>query len=135
MGDKVMLIDYFERVVGTPEEEPYCELVLYQHTETELILERYANGGTPEETVTTFHVPAEVYAKVMQTIQEHDMASWNSRNGCFALDGKLYVCKFQNGERFIRVSSDAMPEDGRRAFHEIRSLLNGYTQEKYLVSQ
>ncbi|MBR1589608.1 MAG: hypothetical protein IJ657_00805 [Acidaminococcaceae bacterium] len=135
MGDKVMLIDYFERAVGTPEEAPYYELVLYQHNETELLLERYANGGTPEETVTTFHVPAEVYEKVMQIIQGHDMASWNSHSDCFALDGKLYVCKFQDGERFIRVSSDAMPEDGQTAFHEIRSLLNGYTQEKYLVLQ
>ena len=133
MEEKVLLIDYFERVTGTPEEQPYFEIVLYQYSETELLLEKYVNGGTDEEILTTYHVPAEAYEKSLQVIKKFDMASWNSRKDCFSQDGKLYVCKFSEGTNFTRVSSDSMPDEGEIAFCELRKTLSGYIMDKYLV--
>ena len=133
MEDKVLLVDYFERVAGTPEEQPYFEMVLYQYTEAKLLLEKYANGGTDEEMLTIYHVPAEAYEKALQVIKKYDMASWNSRSDCFSLDGKLYVCKFSEGPDFTRVSSDSMPEEGKRAFNELYIILSGYATDKFLA--
>ena len=133
MEEKVLLVDYFERVVGTPEEQPYFEIVLYQYTETELLLEKYVNGDTDEEMLTFYHVPAEAYEKALQVIKKYDMASWNSRDDCFALDGKLYVCKFSEGPNFTRVSSDSMPDDGKHAFNELCKILSDYATDRYLA--
>ena len=133
MEDKILLVDYFERVVGTPEEQPYFELVLYQYTEAKLLLEKYVDGGTDEEMLTSYHVPAEAYKKALQVIKKYDMASWNSRDDCFPLDGKLYVCKFSEGPNFTRVSSDSMPEEGKQAFNELYKILSGYAMDKYLA--
>ena len=133
MDEKILLVDYFERVTGTPEEQPYFEMVLYKFTETKLLLEKYENGDTDEEMLTFYHVPAEAYEKALQIIKKYDMASWNSRKDCFALDGKLYVCKFSEGPDFTRVSSDSMPKEGKRAFAELYRLLSGYTTDKYLA--
>jgi hypothetical protein len=133
MADKILLVDYFERVTGTPEEQPYFEIVLYQYTEAELLLEKYVNGGTDEEMLTTYHVPAEAYEKALQIIKKYAMVSWNSRDDCFPLDGKLYVCKFREGPDFTRVSSDSMPEEGNAAFCELRKTLFEYIADVYLV--
>ena len=133
MDEKILLVDYFERVTGTPEEQPYFEMVLYKFTETKLLLEKYENGDTDEEILTFYHVPVEAYEKALQIIKKYDMASWNSRKDCFAQDGKLYVCKFSEGPDFTRVSSDSMPKEGKRAFAELYRLLSGYTTDKYLA--
>ena len=133
MEEKILLVDYFERVTGTPEEQPYFEIVLYYYTEAELLLEKYVNGGTDEEMLTIYHVPMEAYKNALQVIKKFDMASWNSRDDCFSQDGKLYVCKFSEGPDFTRVSSDSMPEEGETAFYELRKTLSSYIMDKYLV--
>ena len=133
MEEKFLVVDYFERVTGTPEEQPYFEIVLYHYTEAELLLEKYVNGGTDEEVLTTYHVPAEAYEQALQVIKKYAMASWNSHDDCSPLDGKLYVCKFSEGPDFTRVSSDSMPEEGETAFCELRKTLSNYIVDKFLV--
>lgn len=132
---KLLLLDYYERVVGTPAEQPYYEVVLYHYSDAEVLLEQYTAGGTPAEKVTAYRVPAKAYEKAMAKVRQWDMAGWYSRKDCFSMEGKRYVCKFRDGERLVRVSSDAMPEDGEAAFSAVRNVLAEYTKEKYRVSQ
>ena len=128
-----ILVDYYERTVGTPEEQPYEELVLYTHSDTQALLEHYTDGGTDAENLDRYIVPIQAVQEAFDAIRKNGMDKWNSReNGMTALCGKAYVCKFpgKDGD-LIRVSSDHLPEDGTRAFGEVYVILRGYAREEY----
>ncbi len=57
----------------------------------------------------------------MEAVDRHNMRKW--KDG-IAITGELYVVKFREAERTIRVSSDDMPENGLEAFGEIREALS-----------
>ncbi|MBR2801637.1 MAG: hypothetical protein IKE21_03435 [Erysipelotrichaceae bacterium] len=118
---KKMLVDCYERTLGTEESEPYREIVLSE-TAGGLILEVYENGGTPEESCHTYPTDRKCYEDVLTLIRKYDLASWNDREGT-ALEGKKLVCRFYDGQQYLRVSSENMAPDGERAFTEISSCL------------
>lgn len=129
-----LLLDYYERVVGTPEEQPYYELVLYTYSDTQALLEEYADGGTDHETVTRYLVPIEAAQEMLTAVKDSGMVNWNKHEGV-AISGMAYVCKFPDGkDDYIRVSSDNMPEDGTRAFGKVCSAMRKWTKEEYLES-
>lgn len=129
-----ILVDYYDRVVGTPMEQPYEELVLYTYSDTQAMLEHYTNGGTEDEKLSRYIVPIEAAQEAFDVIRETGMDKWNSREkGMTALCGMAYVCKFPDGKGdLIRVTSDHLPEDGTRAFGEVRLAMLKYADEKYL---
>ena len=118
---KKMLVDCYERTLGTEEKEPYREIVLSE-TAGGLILEVYENGGTPEESCRTYPTDRKCYEEVLMLIRKYDLFSWNDRE-LTALEGKKLVCRFLYGEKYIRVSSENMPPDGEKALMEISSCL------------
>ncbi len=124
-----MVFDYYERTVGTPEKQPYYEVVLYAHSDSELRMEIYTDGGTPDEKVTERTVPMQVYRDVMSIVKETGMDGWNERSDTVGIAGHIYVCKFPGGEKMVRVSSEAMPEDGRSAFSRVLSILEDAAKE------
>ena len=131
---KTMLADYYERTVGLEEEQPYYELVMYTYSETEVLLEKYEDGGTDHETVTSYHVPADEAQGVFDAINNVDMASWNGKKGNICIDGIAYVCKFPDGKGdLIRVSSDDMPEDGAKSFYAVKASMLVLMKDEYLI--
>lgn len=127
-----MLLDYYERTVGTPEEQPYYELVLYTYSDTQALLEEYQNGDTPDELITSYLIPIEGAQEMLTVVKDSGMDKWNSREG-IAIDGKQYVCKFPDGkDGCVRVSSDNMPEDGTRVFGEVLVAMRSWTKDEYL---
>ncbi len=119
---KVMLADYYERMAGTADEQPYYELVLYTADDDHLLLEQYENGGTDRETVKQYTVSKDIYPKVMEAVKTYDMASWNE-NGTESADGVYRVVKYYDSGTYIRVSTDRMPENGRSAFDAVKQVL------------
>ena len=128
-----MLVDSYDRVVGTPEEQPYEELVLYTYSDTQALLEHYTNGGTENEIIDSYLVPIEAAQEAFDVIRKNGMDKWNDREkGMTAISGKAYVCKFPGKEDdYIRVTSDHMPEDGTRAFGEVKVAMMKYLKDEY----
>ena len=131
-GKNTMLLDYYERVVGTPTEMPYYEIVLYTHSDSLAKLEEYQNGGTENETITSWLIPLEAAQEMLTAVKNSGMAGWNGRRGT-GLCGKMYVCKFPDGrDDYIRISSDNMPENGRRAFSAVKAAMCKWMNDAYL---
>lgn len=122
MGEKKLLFDYYERVVGTPEEMPFFEITLYEESEEELLMETYTEGGTPEEHVEKRTVSRSVLDAAMQIVKKYHMHRWNDKEGT-CIDGMMYVCKFWHKGKLIRVSSAQMQEDGVKAFAAVQEAL------------
>ena len=83
-----MLLDYYERTVGTPEEQPYYELVLYTYSDTQALLEEYTDGGTDEEILT----------KMSEVVDDQNVMSPANRKklleyfgGLIGRDGEIVV--------------------------------------------
>lgn len=127
-----MLVDSFERVVGTPEVQGYSELVLYAYSDTQALLERYEDGGLESERMTAYLVPIEAAADALTAIRDAGMDDWNRRRDTAGICGKLYVCRYrmQDGT-YNRVSSEQMPQDGIAAFGAVRAALSAYLKEEY----
>ena len=125
---KVMLADYYERSVGTADEQPYYELVLYTQGADLLLLEQYENGGTDRETMTQYTVSKDIYAKIIDLVKTYDLASWNE-TGSESADGVYRVIKYYDNGTYIRVSTDRMPEDGLSAFDAVKQLLAAAVNE------
>ena len=130
--EHVILIDYFERVVGTPEEQPYFEMVLSAYSETELLLDIYTEGDTPQEEKKSYIVPLSAYTDAAAVFTKHGMKTWNDRDDCYGITGKYYVCNIKVGDQYIRVTSEHMPEDGKDAFYAVQSALQAYAKPAYL---
>ncbi len=120
-----LLIDYFQQTVGTPEEQPYCEIALYGDDGGQVLLVVY-EGGTGPETSESFLVPMEAFEKAMKVVEAHGMAGWNDLPDAVSLEGKRYVCRFEADGAARRVTSEHMPEGGERAFSELYETLRGY---------
>lgn len=128
-----MLLDYFERTVGTPEEQPYYELVLYTCSDTQALLEEYADGGTDHETLASYLIPLEAAQEMLTAVKTSGMAGWERLKNPTALDGMQYVCKFPDGRGdYIRVTSDNMPEDGTRLFGGVKAAMRKWAKDEYL---
>ena len=127
-----MLVDYYDRVVGTPMEQPYEELALYTHSDTQALLERYTNGGTEDEVRERYLVPLQAAQDAFDAIRESGMDKWNSRkSGMIAICGRICVCKFPDGGGgYIRVTSEHMPEDGAKAFAKVSAALAAYATDE-----
>ena len=125
---KVMLADYYERMAGTADEQPYYELVLYTQDADHLLLEQYENGGTDRETVKQYTVSKDIYAKVMDLVKTYDLASWNE-TGSESAEGVYRVVKYYDSGTYIRVSTDRMPKDGLSAFDAVKQLLTAAVNE------
>ena len=133
-AEPTILVDYLEQVVGIyeepGEESGYYEMVLYDEGGS-LLLEQYESGGTAREKVTRYRVPEQALTDAMAVITQYGMQGWNDRDDTFPIDGMRYVCKFFADGEMIRVTSDAMPDDGIAAFAAIRSTLTGYLRDEY----
>lgn len=127
-----MLVDYFERTVGTPEVQPFYELVMYTHTDDTALLVRYTDGGTEDERCDRYIVPLAAAQDAFNAIRDSGMDRWNERKDTVSLNGKMYVCKFPDGSGgYIRVSSERMPEDGRNAFYQVCAAMSAYLKDEY----
>ena len=130
---KTLLVDYYERTVGTPMKMPYYELVLYTYSDTHALLEEYTEGGTEDETVTSYLVPLAEAQNILTSVKATGMASWNRKSGT-AICGRAYVCKFPDGEGgYTRVTSDNMPENGSALFGEVKVAMRSCCKDEYAV--
>lgn len=133
LESKTILIDYYKRIVGTEENEPYYELVLYTYNDNELLLEEYNNGGKEDEYVKGYAVDKKAYEEAIDIIIKNKMHKWNDSEDYIALDGKMLVCKYRLKDEIYRVSSGHMSNDGEKVFNDIRIFLISLKDENKLL--
>ena len=124
-----VLIDYYERTIGTPQEMPYYELTLYTYNESQLILEETINGGSTNEKCVQFLVPFETYEKAKEVVKRFSLKELLGLKG-IGLDGMMYVIKFResiNDENLYRFSSENINRDQTMMmFPEMKKILSSY---------
>ena len=116
--NSTVLIDSFNRITGTIMTQPYSEIILYE-AEPNDILEVYKNGDMEDETVSRYYVSKDAYPQILNIILDQQMDTWNDLEDTYPIDGAYYVVRFWDGEKQIRVTSDAMPENGMQAFYTV----------------
>ena len=128
----VMLVDYYDAVVGTDGGDRHIEYVLYTYDQTNCRLSVFVQGSPEEpETETVYIVPAEARQRAYEAINNANLKSWVDLNDGVALDGRKTVVKFKDGDDYIRCSTDDMPEDGERLLDSVGAVLQGYAKEEY----
>ena len=128
-----LLVDSFDRIVGTPEPQGYDELALYAYSDTQARLERYTDGGLPTEQKRVYLVPIKAAHEALTAVFEAKMDTWNDLRDADALCGRSCVCRFRGADGgYIRVSTEHMPRDGMRAFDAVAIALGSYLRDEYL---
>ena len=120
VGDNIVF-DYYEAVVATVGGNDSEEYVLYTSDYNGyLILVRYSkDDGGPEYSFARL-VPATVLDDCMKAVKKYKMTKWKDEVG---MNGKIYVVRVTVDGEFYRITSEAMPEDGMKAFDEIAGIL------------
>ena len=127
-----LLLDYYNRTVGTPMEMPYYELSVYTYDEEHLLLEQYTEGGTELEYVRGYLIPAEAYEKVLDVVRRYDMKHWDEKEG-YPITGAVSVCKFYMDDEYTSVSTEHMPEDGFEAIGTFSNTISSYIDEDAIL--
>ena len=126
---ETLLIDYYEKTIGTPEQMPYYELVLYSYNDKELILEEYIDGGSDKERCIQRLVPFKAYEDALKVVRNFHLKELLNRKGP-GLSGKYYVIKFKEDikeENTYRFSSDNVGKDQTMMmFVEMKRVLSSY---------
>ena len=122
---ETLLIDYYRATVATVGGDGYTELALY-YTDGAFELRRYEKENPEaEETVEVFAAPAAAYDECMAVIDECGFRGWKAGEG-IGIAGALYVVKFRDGDNYVRVSSEDMPEDGVEKLRRVGEALGKY---------
>lgn len=129
-----MLIDYYSATVATVGGDGYDETVLYSYTDDKVKLITYHEYEGEEETKAEYIVPYEVVDRCYEVIEKYKLREWNDRKDTFGITGALLVCRFKDGDGYVRVSSEKMPDDGKNAFNAIDSVLGEYIKDEYRVN-
>ena len=128
-GNKTVLIDYYEKTVGTPVEMPYYEIVLYKLNDKEVMLEEYTNGGMKNEVCKSYPIDHDAYDEALQIVERYELKKHLNDRGD-GMEGKKFVIKFRESEdaqELYRISSEDLDDmNCYRAFTDMLALLRGY---------
>ena len=129
-----ILVDYYESTRATVGGDKHLEYVLRMTEEKDTVaLEVYRRREDEEETCEHYEVPLEVVEQSFAIIDSKKLRSWNDKYNSGGLGGGVVVCRFFDGEKQIRVSTDRMPEDGHHILMSIGQAIAPYQKEEYRV--
>ncbi len=129
--EEVMLIDSYRATVATVGGDHYKELVLYSYDEDHALLKAYSGSDGTDETESKYLVPRDTVDKCREVIDRYKLREWRDRDDLAGMTGVLLVCRFRDGDDYVRVSSESMPEDGEAAFSEIEAILQSCALDEY----
>ncbi|MBR6518520.1 MAG: hypothetical protein IKT63_02470 [Oscillospiraceae bacterium] len=130
-----MLIDYYYADKSAAGGDGYTEMVLYATDNKELLkLSVYSKEDESEdESCTEYLVPYEVAENCYKEIKKHRLDCWNGMKNAVSLDGTLIVCKYYMDGKYIRVSTEEMPENGETVLKNISDIMSGSIDTDYMI--
>ena len=118
-----MVFDYYEATVGTVGGDGHDEFVLYRRPNGVMLMAKFSQWGDAAESCRACIMTDSALYDCLELVDKNNMRKWNEQDG-LAITGAAYVVKFREADRTVRVSSENMPEDGRKAFGEIEQVLS-----------
>ena len=127
-----VLVDYYEATRATIGGDRYLELVLRRAEAADtVVLEVYQGGEEKEEICAQYTVPVEAVERCFEIIDGKKLHKWNETYDGAGLGGGIVVCRFFDGEKQIRVSTDCMPENGEGILRDIGRVIARYQSPEY----
>lgn len=128
-NEDTFLYDYYSAAAGVVGDARYSEMTVNRSSDGTLYLNVYS-GNSDTESHTSYTVSSALTDELNEIIEKNKIEKWNDEQG-FCIDGAVRVFRFtdKNG-KLIRVSSENMPEDGEKAFSEIRAVMSEYIIEE-----
>ncbi len=136
IAEGTLLVDYYDSVVGTDGYDSYKEMVLTYVDRFEAKLEYHSGYLSGEdETYVSYRVPYSAVEDCYAVIEEEGFRTWRDRDDLMPIDGALMSLEYRDGddESYVKVSSEAMPEDGERSFGKIAAALYPYMLDEYKI--
>ncbi len=131
--EDVMLLDFYTATVAAADDDGgHLEMALYTTVSGKWKLLVYRQESQEEpETCTAYNVPYMAVDKCFAILDEENVRAWNDEP-TDGEEGAVTVCKFRDTDgTYVRVTSEAMPEGGARAFARIRETLQSYATDAY----
>lgn len=127
-SNSIMMIDFYSASVATVEDKSHYELVLSTSENQNIAyLDEYIKNSDDEEEIKKrFSVPDVAIERCMEYIRKNRMAEWINLENPTATEGQKVVCKFWDGQKYIRVSNDEMPENGIEILFGVRNIMQKY---------
>ena len=88
-----------------------------------MLMAKFSQWGDAAESCRACIMTDSALYDCLELVDKNKMRKWNEQDG-LAITGAAYVVKFREADRTVRVSSENMPEDGRKAFGEIEQVLS-----------
>ena len=123
----VLLVGYTSRK-GAPEDgNLYALSVFESDDEKEVFLEIHASSVKENQDVRArYKVSSEVVQAVMSLVLTGDLREWAACSDPVREKGRTQTCRFLDGDEYIEVSTDAMPEGGDQTLQDIRHTIESY---------
>jgi len=124
--EEMLLFDYYSSAAA--DDGGHYEITLTSgNKDGYLYLDEYIKASAEDdETSTRYTVSYDAYKECMLIAEKYSMQEWNDDPEMISTDGSKLVCKFYDGSEYIRVSNEAMPENGEAIFEEIKNTLIAY---------
>ena len=125
-----VLVSYRSAIVSTVGGDCSETLVLMTTGDVdELRLDYISEADGRERTCISYIVPTIAAEDCLAYINEADLKAWHKLKNPIAWAGMVRSCSFRDGDRYVTVSTDAMPEDGAKVLSHIGQILKGYAAE------
>ena len=125
----VMLLDYCRATVATVG-GGYHELVITTTDDPEEVrLDEFIKEEGEEENCRSWYIPFSAAQEILDFVDAYGLAEWNDMENGISIDGARKVCEYWDGEGYIRVSTDHMPEDGEETLDTLYELVISYVYD------
>lgn len=132
----VMLVDYYDAVVGTEGGDLHREYVLYTYDSEFFKMSVYVQDSPEEaEIEKVYLVPLDARDRCFEAIGTAGLRDWPGMEKPYAIDGRRTVVKFRDGDQYIRCSTDEMPDGGEQALDSVGAVLMSYEKDEFLTEE
>lgn len=125
---EILLIDYYHKTIGTPTDETYEEIALYEYPDQSLILKHYTNEDTNSERCIVYKADERLYIEAMKIVNKYKLEKYEGKKG-LDIEGVKKVIKFNRNRKddVIRISIENIDsENDLKVFDEMNNLLRSY---------
>lgn len=128
-SEDVMLVDYYDAITGTENNNRYTEMVLNRTPEGDVRLDVYKGVNGVEESHAAYRADEAAVDACYELIRKYKLSKWNDMEGN-CIDGAVTVVKFRNSDgTYTRTSTDNYPDYGEQAYADISAVLRSYISE------
>jgi hypothetical protein len=125
--EEELLVNYYHSIVGTVGGDESDELALYKTGGDKYKLYVFNTDTDGNKTEKEHIVPQKAFERCREVIESEKLRDWSKIKESEGMTGALTVVKFKDGDSYIRVSTEKMPENGEQSLNKVKAVLEEYT--------